>query len=235
MHLSQINTLQALQYDEPTTKDSPFSVTMGAILSCQPRKITTKITLEIGDYMVYTYSSNPENMDPSKNDWEAALLIKTKDIKQVLKQGIIISEDDIQLQSGGITPRKRPELLQGRGWVHTRQYILSGNSCGGWAARIEVGARDLAPLASFRITNLVGHANHGWPMEQGLLVCLSKALDEANLVTWDTYHGSSPWWPMLVTIVPRRTDVSASGDNVKGDAGGVEEPVPTSSGKTKKG
>ncbi|KAK1472887.1 kelch domain-containing protein [Colletotrichum abscissum] len=242
MHLSQINTIQALQYDEPTTKDSPFSITMGAIFSRQPRnrqprKITTEnATKDVHSDIVFTYLSDSGQTDLSKVEWEAILYIKTKDLKQVLQKGLIISEDNVQPQSGCITFKKCPGNLRINDWVHTRRYILSGKSCGGWTAHLAVGAREIGPLAKFRMTDLIGHADMGEAINEELqLVYCYDAQLGVSVFTWSTDEGSEPWWPMLVTILPRKTEVLASGDDVKDNAAGVGEPVTASGGKTKKG
>lgn len=86
------------------------------------------------------------------------------------------------------------------------------------------------------MTDLVGHANHGWAMDkEGSLVCACKAPDKTNFLTWNTNHGFEPWRPMLFTIVSQKTEVSASGDDVKDNAGGVQGQVAAPGGKTKKG
>ncbi|KAK1725300.1 uncharacterized protein BDZ83DRAFT_751902 [Colletotrichum acutatum] len=214
---------------------------MGAIFSRQPRnrqphKITAEnATKDFVCNILFIYSSDPGETVLSKIEWEAMLYTKTKDLKQVLQKGLIISEDNVQPQSGCVTFKKCPGFLRINDWVHARRYILSGKSRGGWTAHLAVGARELGTLAKFRMTDLVGHADQGEAVNEDLqLVYYYNAQLGASFFTWSTDEGSEPWWPMLVTIVPRKIEVSASGDNVKGDASGIVGRVTASGWKTKK-
>lgn len=86
------------------------------------------------------------------------------------------------------------------------------------------------------MADLVGHADRAEAINEELQsVYFYDAQLGVSVSTWSTDEGSEPWWPMLVTILPRKTEVSASGDDVKGNAASVGEPVTASGGKTKKG
>ncbi|KAK1640044.1 hypothetical protein BDP81DRAFT_446435 [Colletotrichum phormii] len=114
---------------------------MGAVSSRQPRKITQENATEDPYYdVIFTYC-DVKDSDSAKAKWEAVLYIETKDLKRVLRKGLVISEDNIQPQSDCITIEKCPGYLREEGWIYARRYILSGKSCGGWTAHLAVGER----------------------------------------------------------------------------------------------
>ncbi|GKT65798.1 hypothetical protein ColTof4_03443 [Colletotrichum tofieldiae] len=87
-----------------------------------------------------------------------------------------MSEENVVLKTGCITPDACPDDIKQHGWTHARRYVVKGAGGGGWTAHLVVGARELDVLTQFRpeyVMTKMAYA-HAWS-KQGLLVFKQNA------------------------------------------------------------